>query len=999
MGFFQGGLISSKGGFFQKGEPLAEKSFLGQINKALKTSIPAYGLLTGQPPESLKPVLESGLPLTRFLSTFLEQQSLVPREYAPPPTNIFQKGEVALGGAAGQIPAFLTGSLVAKTALKAPFLAKTVAQAGKVPFLGKFVEPAVREGLTGAGYGLTRPAKDIAERAKATAESAAFFAPFGIAGKVGGPVFKKLLPVPKLAEKGVVSAVKKAAVLGGGTAAIAGGEEFLKETDEETKNKILSALGVGAMAAPFALFGGLKATRQMVSKSIAEMAEGPASETAAKKIREVAKYIPEFKANPKAVYSKGEIYIQYDGGKGQIKLDPSYVFGQPFVETGKKGELIVSLGKKAEPGKPFTVREGEVIDFGPIIEEEAKAVSLKGKKGLVKVASLDKDKKTILTDTPSTVYETGLAITKPGTVIHVQSGLPVESFGSATKAKQFIEATKDINWKQPAEKFKADKDLTERIKTEISNIKALPTEPQAEITRFAETPEEPVKDIEAFFKKIYEAKPLAKPKVKKVPSALVAEAEVPKVRPETVKQRVAKVTGLVKPKKEVITTEEKLLQTRLQQQAKGAKAGFKVGSKEARESITNKLRTTFESQIARLKRKGELKELKGDILRRFVLGVKQDIKNYAIAKLPPKVRGRMLTAVANAKTQKDLIHSFFRIDNIATRVERQGLVEQLKKDLSEAAKSPSIAVSYRNLIKDTLLDITLKTYGKRTLTRLEKTKAFIERELVAGRNVEMPKRIIEALELLTKTPLREISNRELQDMVIKIDSLKKYGKFAETSRKINLKNDIAQVTDEIREAKTGPINTGEIKKAPIGDELPWREKLKNGIRKKFNEARFIELAITPMDVIFDMLDGSRRYTGPLFKHFKARVDADFAKYLNQSGEIKDRFIQLNKELKLKKSNFERIGIHAARVQDGGVKKLIDTGFTEKEINLVQLTETEEKMYQFMREELDKLKPSIDDVMANVYNKEVGKVKEYFALRSLILKRIMFFLIILIMLPI
>jgi hypothetical protein len=75
---------------------------------------------------------------------------------------------------------------------------------------------------------------------------------------------------------------------------------------------------------------------------------------------------------------------------------------------------------------------------------------------------------------------------------------------------------------------------------------------------------------------------------------------------------------------------------------------------------------------------------------------------------------------------------------------------------------------------------------------------------------------------------------------------------------------------------------------------------------------------------------------------------------------------------------ERIGVVAAREQDGGLEKLLASGLNEAQVNAIKLTPDEQKVLDTMRATFEKEFPEIQGVMRDVYNQPVEKVKNYFS---------------------
>jgi hypothetical protein len=173
------------------------------------------------------------------------------------------------------------------------------------------------------------------------------------------------------------------------------------------------------------------------------------------------------------------------------------------------------------------------------------------------------------------------------------------------------------------------------------------------------------------------------------------------------------------------------------------------------------------------------------------------------------------------------------------------------------------------------------------------------------------------------------------------------------------------------------VNSKKIKEGNvITGKLNAIDNFLNGVKKALNFAQMKDLIITPMDAVFDYLDNSKNYLGANYRIFKRRIDVAYSLYLDAKFAITQRADAKANELKLEEDNMERIGLYAAKVQKGGMEKLLSF-FTEEQIDSVVLTDNEMEFYKFMRKELDNLRPLIEKVMREVYNQPLGEVENYF----------------------
>ena len=419
---------------------------------------------------------------------------------------------------------------------------------------------------------------------------------------------------------------------------------------------------------------------------------------------------------------------------------------------------------------------------------------------------------------------------------------------------------------------------------------------------------------------------------------------------------------------------------------RGARAGQKVGEAKA-ENIA-------EARQEKAVRKEQLKSLRGGIEIRArkdaiiaqlqnAAGLSQRVKNDIVdlAKdiLDPADRGKALSLVRDAKNSRDLTKAFARILRWAEDSAKKEIRNEILKLQKNIMDSPSIAIDYKAKVKELMGDFNLKGQRESTLERLKKTQEFLQSEAAKGNDVEMPKRVLKALELLNRTPFEQITINQLNGLKAEMELLETLGRTKLGSLRNIWDSQKEKIYEEISLQGAKPIQKIELLRPEIGERLTITQKFKNLVWSISNQAARIDKAILPMDVIFDLLDGGNGlYNGANFRHFKARVDAGYGKYITRKAALQEPVIDLATKYKLEDTNFERMGVVAAREQDGGMEKLIASGFTEDTVNAVTLSKEEQEVLNLMRSTFDSQFLEIKEIMRLVYNQPVEKVKNYFS---------------------
>lgn len=353
-------------------------------------------------------------------------------------------------------------------------------------------------------------------------------------------------------------------------------------------------------------------------------------------------------------------------------------------------------------------------------------------------------------------------------------------------------------------------------------------------------------------------------------------------------------------------------------------------------------------------------------------GIVDTIKVY----VPKEAQGKLLTAVADAKNGADLFKAMDRMERIAEDANRKTLLKELKKEIKKVEASSVIAIDYVNKIRDLVAQYDLGKMSDETRSKLEKTQAFLQRERAAGRDVSIPQYVLYQLQGLYRQSSENLDSNSLRNLISTIKLLKEVGR---TKLRAKQALEAAIQSQALIELTAGSkkMETLPIARPRVGEELPKSVQRNNKVNSALNWAAQKNLAITPIDVIMDMLDGGSGYTGPNSRIFKRTIDDAFSVYLGKKDVAGKKITDLAKKLELDTPDFEKVGFFAAAQQEGGVEKLMNLGYTEEEIAAVTLDEKQTELYETMREELDKLRPEIAEVMKDVYNADFAEVKNYF----------------------
>ena len=431
--------------------------------------------------------------------------------------------------------------------------------------------------------------------------------------------------------------------------------------------------------------------------------------------------------------------------------------------------------------------------------------------------------------------------------------------------------------------------------------------------------------------------------------------------------RGLKKIGLApEPSPKLTRTERQLLNERIRNEARGTKMGVRVGWEQAREAITNQLRNTFDTKITEVKRGAELAKFKERILGRDADRVRLAIVDYVKERIPASEQGKFISMVKNARTQKDLIKSFIRIDQKAGEIVLKQSIGELKRTAESLSESPAVSADYRNKIKDIIGQYELTGHTEATIEKLKATQVFLDKAKANGEDIEIPQRILDKLKILSRIPKDKLTLNQVEGLQNEIELLGKLGETKWASKQA-LYDAEKEARKKVLLETASAVNSNVLPQNPIGTETSkWAQRYiaaRNFLQKS-------RIGLTPIDGLADI-------TG--MHPMKAALDLNYGNYLTYNDASIKEWYELTKDFTDKE--FERIGAVAISRQEGGIERLANSGRTQAEIDAIKLTPEEEKAYQLIRSKFEVEFPAVKKYAMDVYNADVGQVNNYVSFMS------------------
>jgi len=412
------------------------------------------------------------------------------------------------------------------------------------------------------------------------------------------------------------------------------------------------------------------------------------------------------------------------------------------------------------------------------------------------------------------------------------------------------------------------------------------------------------------------------------------------LRQEPVKRIIARTTGVSTEQQEVITNQSKLLRFKLRSEARAARESARATKAE----IMADLRASTKNEA----------------------DIKAAAVSYVTETVPKELRYKALRAIANAKTNIQLGKIIVAADKVAAKAYSRQLAQDIKKVAQRAVDSSKVDVDYKSAVRELMSEIDLVSHRPDTMLRIKAMKEYVETARESGRLQFISENITKALDILTRRPITDISEHELENILRDLHIIELVGREAQAQK-------------EALDSLTKNMWVEDLVKPGIKHIKMSAEAQK--MAKAWGWAQDVYWSLAPIDIIMDRMDGGKgTYDGPHYA-MKKIIDGDFLNFLNLKREYIQPVLELVKKHGLKEVDMEKIGIYALKIQANGTARVLASmpELTEEYVTNLTLTSAEMEVYQKMRDGMEKTYPLMKKLMGKLYNKEVGSVENYFTM--------------------
>jgi hypothetical protein len=359
----------------------------------------------------------------------------------------------------------------------------------------------------------------------------------------------------------------------------------------------------------------------------------------------------------------------------------------------------------------------------------------------------------------------------------------------------------------------------------------------------------------------------------------------------------------------------------------------------------------------------------------------------AAMRRPPMARGK----VSDPTIMHERAFKVMReIEDRAIEVYKRDIIADVKATLNKSLDAPGIDVAYRRRLKQVSNSISLVNPSKKTLAKLQAMQDHIDRATKAGRDPGIPQKHLDELKRLTQLPLKDMPVGALEALQKNIDTMVSLGRMKAKMLKDRWDKTRDDALKELALQPAMPLEEREIYTPLPTEKTTVADKFFNSVKRTMNARGFVETALSPMDEIYDHMDGALgTYNGWTSRHYKGQLDLAFNARESEFQPIEQDANELIKRHHLSEADMHIIQMKAImKMKDVGRQRLEAMGPDPKspegarykalldKIEARDFTPGQQEYYDFIRKHYDAIGARISDVAHQLYQIDMLPVADY-----------------------
>lgn len=457
------------------------------------------------------------------------------------------------------------------------------------------------------------------------------------------------------------------------------------------------------------------------------------------------------------------------------------------------------------------------------------------------------------------------------------------------------------------------------------------------------------------------------------------------------------------------------------------------------EQFQTEKRADFQKRVQAYRdgyRKGEKQGSKDT--RQSIKAVQDEFTKFIMDNVPRQYAWKMVRKIKDADTPARMERLMGNIQKQIDRFDKKILFSEIKTLAASLTKSKTIDIGYLAEINTILAQVGI-THPKTLQARISVMRDSVMDKLTQGIPAQLQHLVLQNLWNLTEKQVGDMSLGELHALKGSLEALAEEGKSEQKKHKAMLETYKKEFLRVFGMQGQKPMNrTAVVKKLPPGvifDELSKTEQFKLIFEQRRADVMAtlgkmkewltsLDLSMLPIMVVGDTFDsGKGYYNGAHCEYLIRPMQQGFSNQLADTHRVNGAAKSLAEKLKLRPDNFTRIGIFAAIQQEGGIEKVLGSGYGQdstvkmvdylrtpdgrkmaeiyakhfgyalenamdalvakaQETDLQRLVEMgllpeEQQFYDFMQQEFAKIFPILQETARVYHNLDLKKINGYF----------------------
>jgi len=321
-------------------------------------------------------------------------------------------------------------------------------------------------------------------------------------------------------------------------------------------------------------------------------------------------------------------------------------------------------------------------------------------------------------------------------------------------------------------------------------------------------------------------------------------------------------------------------------------------------------------------------------------------------------------------------------------VEKYLLINRILKMADDVRASKKAGRAAREDFLQYFEQFTTEKLNPRAKKEIQETKRFFDRQVAKGEIPNLPKEVLDRIKLLRQTPLQNLPISRLEEVFERASFLSGYALRQGREFRIGLQRVTGKDVPDAILSGTKQVTT----RPQIVRQEGVPENLQGVVRQKLQNfkslVKEIDVAIQPVKVLLDTLDGDQGYKGFL-NSVLFNFSDEVPKWTAEKESIFGKFKKIVDEGGMKRDGVERITVTRILRQGGGMERLIARGTFDsaeearayyngirKAFEALPENHPEKELDRLMTDVFEMLQKRLKEVLQKDLGEDLGNIEKY-----------------------